>query len=64
MVFIPFMGAVIAMKDQPRNAYEDAMIAFDGTVAGSVAAAVMRIVGISTGNQLLIALADFGYLIN
>ena len=40
MVFVPFMGAVIAMKDEPRNSYEEAMIAFGGPVLGSVAAAV------------------------
>ena len=30
MVFIPFMGAVVAMKDSPRNSYEEAIIAFGG----------------------------------
>lgn len=32
MIFIPFMGAYISMKDQPRNANEEAHIAFGGPV--------------------------------
>ena len=27
MTFIPFMGAVIVMKDRPRNVYEEAVVA-------------------------------------
>lgn len=64
MVFIPFLGASVAMKDQPKNAYEEAMIAFGGPVAGSAAAALLAVVGASTDSALLIALADFGLMIN
>jgi Zn-dependent protease len=64
MVFIPFMGAVIAMKEEPRNAYEEAMIAFGGPVLGSAAALGAGTVGAVTDSQLLYALADFGYMVN
>eukprot|EP00428_Durinskia_dybowskii_P084986 CAMPEP_0170445426 /NCGR_PEP_ID=MMETSP0117_2-20130122/49058_1 /TAXON_ID=400756 /ORGANISM="Durinskia baltica, Strain CSIRO CS-38" /LENGTH=346 /DNA_ID=CAMNT_0010706307 /DNA_START=29 /DNA_END=1069 /DNA_ORIENTATION=+ len=64
MVFVPFMGAVIAMKDEPRNAYEEAMIAFGGPVLGSAAALGCATVGAMNESQLLIALADFGYMVN
>eukprot|EP01034_Spumella_vulgaris_P026273 gene26273-32828_t len=64
MVFIPFMGAVIAMKEEPRNAYEEAMIAFGGPVAGSVAALGVGALGGVYDSQLLYALADFGLMIN
>jgi Zn-dependent protease len=40
------------------------MVAFGGPVAGTVAAGVVGVVGVMTGSQLLIALADFGYMIN
>lgn len=64
MVFIPFMGAVIAMKDNPKNAYEDAMIAFGGPALGSVAALGMGTLGSLNDSQLMLALADFGYMVN
>lgn len=64
MVFVPFMGAVIAMKEEPRNAYEEAMIAFGGPVLGSAAALGAGLSGAAMDSQLLLALADFGYMIN
>ncbi|GMH66354.1 hypothetical protein TrST_g8850 [Triparma strigata] len=64
MVMIPFMGAVIATKELPRNAYQDAMVAIAGPVAGSVGALSCAVAAGSTDSQLLYALADFGYMIN
>ena len=64
MVFVPFMGAVIVMKDKPRNVYDEALIAFGGPVAGSAAALGTGMVGVALDSQLLIALADFGYMVN
>jgi len=64
MVFVPFMGAAIAMKQQPRDAWEDALVAFGGPVLGSLGAGVVGIAGHATQSQLLIALADFGFMIN
>lgn len=64
MVFIPFMGAVIAMKEYPRDAWDDAMIAIGGPVAGSLGAGVVALGAHMTQSQLLYALADFGFMIN
>jgi Zn-dependent protease len=64
MVFIPFMGAVIATKELPRDAWEDALIAFGGPVLGSLGAGAVGLAGHTTDSQLLIALADFGLMIN
>jgi Zn-dependent protease len=64
MVFIPFMGAVISMKDSPRNAHEEAMIAFGGPVAGTLSAISVSLAGHYLDSQLLYALADFGFMIN
>ncbi len=64
MVFVPFMGAVIAMKEEPRSCYEEAMIAFGGPVAGSLAAVGVGALGGAYDSQLLLALADFGLMIN
>jgi Zn-dependent protease len=63
-VFIPFVGAIIAMNRQPRDAWEDAMVAFGGPVAGSLGAVGVAVVGHATQSQLCLALADFGFMIN
>ena len=64
MVFMPFMGASIAMRQRPRDAWEDAMVAFGGPVLGSMGAAGVAVAGHMTQSQLLFALADFGFMIN
>lgn len=63
-VFIPFMGAVIATKQLPRDAWEDALIAAGGPALGSIGAGVVAIAAHQTNSQLLFALADFGFMIN
>lgn len=64
MVFIPFLGAVISLKEEPVSSYDNAMIAFGGPVLGSLTALGVGMTGITMESQLLIALADFGYMIN
>ena len=64
MVFLPFMGAVIAMKDHPKDAMQDALIAFGGPALGTVGAFGVALGAQSTDSQLLYALADFGYMVN
>lgn len=64
MVFVPFMGASVMMKRAPRDAFQEAMIAFGGPVMGSMGAAGVAVAGAASDSQLLYALADFGYMIN
>lgn len=64
MVFVPFMGAMISMNRRPRDAWEDAMVAFGGPVLGSAGAAVVAVGAQLTDSQLMFALADFGFMIN
>lgn len=64
MLFIPFVGATIAMNRLPRDAWEDALVAFGGPVLGSVGALGCSLGGAMFDSQLLYALADFGYMIN
>ena len=64
MVFMPFMGASIAMNRRPRDAWEDALVAFGGPVLGSLGAGAVAIGGHMTESQLLFALADFGFMVN
>jgi Zn-dependent protease len=64
MVMVPFMGAVIVQKGQVRNAYQDAVVAIAGPVAGTAAAVGCAAIATSTDSQLMYALADFGFMIN
>lgn len=64
MVFMPFMGAMIQMNRRPRDAWEDALVAFGGPALGSLGAAGVAVAGHMTQSQLLFALADFGFMIN
>jgi Zn-dependent protease len=63
-VFIPFVGAVIAMKSHPRNAWVEALIGIGGPALGTVGALVCLLVAWSTGSLFWYALASTGFLIN
>ncbi len=63
-VFIPFVGAVIAMKSQPKDAWVEALVGIGGPVLGSVGAAVCLLVAWGTGEPFWYGLAYTGFLIN
>jgi Zn-dependent protease len=63
-VFIPFVGAFVAMQGQPRNAAVEARVAMAGPVAGSLAAWATLWAGVELGQPLLQALGHTAVLIN
>ena len=63
-VFIPFVGAFISMKDQPTNATVEAKIAAGGPILGSLAALACVLFYMMTDNNLFLALAYSGFMIN
>lgn len=63
-VFIPFVGAVIAMKEMPKNGYVEALVGIGGPALGTVAALICLVVGWTTGSQFWFALASTGFLLN
>ncbi len=63
-VFIPFMGAFIALKEAPRNAWIEAWVGIGGPLFGSFAAVVCHSLGEMTNSPLLISLALTGYFLN
>ncbi len=63
-LFIPFVGAVIAMKSLPRDAYVEALVGIGGPILGSVGALFCLVVAWITGSTLWYALANTGFLIN
>jgi Zn-dependent protease len=63
-VFIPFMGALITMKQMPHNAWREARLAIAGPLLGSAGALLLYIAGVAYDSQQLKALAFLGFLIN
>jgi Zn-dependent protease len=63
-VFIPFVGAVIAMRGQPRDAWVEALVGIGGPVLGSVGALACLIVAWVSGAPFWYALASTGFLLN
>ena len=63
-VFIPFIGAAIAMRGQPRDAHVEAKVAIAGPIAGSLAAWATLAAGLQLGQPLLVALGHTAVLLN
>ncbi len=63
-MFIPFLGALIALKELPPNAWREAQIALAGPIVGSLGAAATWGLGVALDSDLLVALAFVGFLLN
>ena len=64
MVFVPFVGAMVQMKKFPADAVAGSVIALAGPVLGGAAAAATAAAGHALDSQLLMALGDWGFMIN
>jgi Zn-dependent protease len=63
-VFVPFFGAMIALRGKPRNRDVEATIAFAGPLAGTAASLVVAALGLWTRSRLDLALAYTGFFLN
>ncbi len=63
-LFIPFLGAVIGMKQLPDDAWKEAQVALAGPILGSVGAALFWVAAEANGSELLMALAFVGFFLN
>jgi Zn-dependent protease len=63
-MFIPFLGALITLKQMPPNAWREAQIALAGPIVGSLGAAGFWAAGEALDSELLVALAFVGFLLN
>jgi Zn-dependent protease len=63
-LFIPFLGAVIGMKELPDDAWKEARVALAGPILGSVGAAACWIAAEATDSELLMGLAFVGFFLN
>jgi Zn-dependent protease len=63
-IFVPFFGAMIAMKNAPRDRDAEAIIAYGGPLAGTAAALLAAALGLLLESRLCIALAYTGFFLN
>jgi Zn-dependent protease len=63
-MFIPFLGALVAMKELPKDAAAEARVGLAGPVLGSLAALVPLGLYALTGDELFQALAFVGFFLN
>jgi Zn-dependent protease len=63
-IFIPFFGAMIAMKGLPRDRSAEAKIAYGGPLAGTAAALIAAVLGLALESRLFLALAYVGFFLN
>ena len=63
-VFIPFIGAYVALRNQPFDPWSNALVSVAGPVAGGIGALFCLVYGTVTDSDLLRALAYAGFFLN
>jgi Zn-dependent protease len=63
-MFIPFLGAFVAMKEMPKNALVEARVGLAGPVLGTLGALGVLGIHAFTENPLFLGLAYVGFLLN
>lgn len=61
--FIPFLGAMITMKEPPKDAWQEAVVAIGGPFFGLVAGMTAMYWGFVNQNGLVLAVAYFSFFI-
>ena len=62
--FIPYLGAVIALKEAPRNAWIEAIIGIGGPLLGSIGAFAVACGYFLTGKEIFLVLGYTGMFLN
>jgi Zn-dependent protease len=63
-VFIPFLGALITLKRNPRDAATEAFVAFGGPLLGTIGAVAAFLLGQSLNSELFIYMSYLGFYLN
>jgi Zn-dependent protease len=63
-MFIPFLGALITLKQLPDNAWAEARVAIAGPILGGLGTAAVWGLGEYLDSELLVALAFTGFFLN
>ena len=64
MVFIPFIGGAVTLKDQPRSVFDDAIIGLAGPFFGTIASLAVLQVYKWTSDPLYLLIAFLGFALN
>jgi Zn-dependent protease len=63
-LFIPFIGAAIMMKENPRDAWTEALMAYGGPLAGCVGSWICWFIALQLHENWVLAVAQLSFLIN
>jgi Zn-dependent protease len=63
-MFIPFLGAVVMMRQMPDDALAEARVGLAGPVLGTVGSGVCLAIGEATNSDFFRALAYIGFFLN
>ena len=63
-VFIPFLGAYIALKEAPKNAWVEAQVGIGGPMLGTLGAGICELIYLATGKPIFQGLAYAGFFVN
>ena len=63
-VFIPFLGAYVAIRDARMGPWQSAWISLAGPITGALGAAICWVYGEQQGSALLQALGYVGFMLN
>jgi Zn-dependent protease len=63
-LFIPFLGAVVGMKQLPKDVWREAQVALAGPILGSLGTVAVWVAGEVLDSELLVALAFTGFFLN
>ena len=63
-MFVPFLGALITMREMPQNAWREARIGIAGPILGSLGALAVYAAGVAYDSRALKAIAFLGFFIN
>jgi len=63
-VFVPFLGAYVAIKDAPFDPWRNLLVSAAGPLVGGLGAVGVWIAGEAMDSRLLVALAYTGFMLN
>jgi Zn-dependent protease len=63
-VFIPFLGALITMKKNPRDSVTEAYIAFGGPLVGTIGAVAAYLLAVGLESPIMMTIAYVGFYLN
>jgi Zn-dependent protease len=63
-VFLPFLGAYVALRNMPFDPWRSALVSIAGPIAGGAGAGVLLAVGEAQDSRFLLALAYVGFFLN